>query len=347
MISSQSANIEESPSKSGAIQAVSIVGTGSYLPERIVTNAELEKSVDTTDEWIVTRTGIKERRIAADDQATSDLGAAAARKALADAQIVPDDVDVIVTATLSPDRPFPNTGCAIQANIGAKNAFCFSIEAACSGFLYALEIARQFVATGQVKTALVVACEKMSSVVDWEDRTTCVLFGDGAGAVVLRASDSNGGLQCSVLKSDGTLADLLMVPAGGSRLPASAETVRDHLHYLKMEGREVYRHAVTCMVGAARDALHRCGLQVDDVACVIPHQANSRIIHAVAKRLKIPLDRFIINLDKYGNTSGASVAIALDEAAHSKAIKQGDFVLIIAFGGGFTWGASVIKWDKA
>ncbi|MBN1269776.1 MAG: ketoacyl-ACP synthase III [Kiritimatiellae bacterium] len=328
------------------IRTVSIVGTGSYAPERILTNAELEKIVDTTDEWIVTRTGIRERHIARDDEATSDLAAAAARRALEDAGVKAEDLDMIIVATITPDMPFPNTACLVQNIIGAKKAFCFDIEAACSGFVYALEIGRQFVASGTVETALIIGAEKMSSMTNWKDRSTCVLFGDGAGAAVLQARGAERGIMTTVMGSDGALADLLMVPGGGSRLPASEATIREGKHYLLMEGREVFKHAVTKMTGAAKEALDRCGVAVGDVTLIIPHQANNRIIQAIAQRLDVPGERVYSNVERYGNTSGASIIIALDEAVKAGRLKRHDLLLVVAFGGGFTWGASLLEWYK-
>jgi 3-oxoacyl-[acyl-carrier-protein] synthase-3 len=289
---------------------------------------------------------MKERRIAADGEATSDLAAAAARRALEDARVAPDQLDLIIAATITPDLPFPNTGCLLQHKIGAANAFCMALEAACSGFVYAVEVGRHFVATGAANNVLVVGAEKMSAVLDWKDRSTCVLFGDGAGAVVLRPLGAPRGILASVLGSDGSLSELLQIPAGGSRLPASVETVNARLHYLKMNGREVFRHAVTNMTRAAREALRRCGLGAADVDWVIPHQANMRIITAISERVGIPMARFVVNVEKYGNTSGASVGIALDEAARDGRIRKGDLVMLLVFGGGFTWGAMLLEWDK-
>lgn len=327
-------------------RTVSIVGTGSYVPSRVLTNAELAGRVETSDEWIVTRTGMKERRLAGEDEATSDMGAEAARRALMDAGVRASEVDLLIVATITPDLPFPNTGCLVQSRIGAVNAACMSLEAACSGFVYALDVGRQFVATGAAQTVLVVGAEKMSSILDWTDRTTCVLFGDGAGAAVLRANHAPRGILASVLGSDGTLSDLLKIPAGGSRMPTTERTVRDRQHFLTMNGREVYKHAVTNMTRAARTALARAGLGIGDVRWVIPHQANLRIISAIAERLEAPLDRFVVNVEKYGNTSGASVGIALDEAARDGRLQKGDLVLLLVFGGGFTWGAMILEWWK-
>ena len=327
-------------------RTVSIVGVGSYAPERVLTNAELEKMVDTTDEWIVTRTGISERHIASPEQAASDLGAEAARRAMADAGVKPEDIDMIVVATITPDMGFPNTACFVQNLIGAKRAFCLDIETACSGFLYAMEIGRQFVGSGRVKTALIIGAEKLSSIIDWKDRSTCVLFGDGAGAVILQANGAQRGIMSTVLGADGSLAELLMLPGGGSRNPTSEKTLQDRMHFLKMSGREVFKHAVTKMCEAAKDGIHRAGVTIDDIDWIIPHQANLRIIDAIHNRLDVPREKVVINLHKYGNTSSASVVLALDEAVKDGRIKKGDNILMVAFGGGFTWGAAVVEWDK-
>lgn len=328
------------------MKTVSIIGTGSYVPDRVLTNHDLEKMVETSDEWIRTRTGIVERRIARDDQAASDLGAEAARVALADAGVSAAHVDAIVCATITPDMGFPNTACFIQKAIGAKRAFCFDIEAACSGFIYGLEVGRSLITSGAAQTALVVAAEKISCILDWKDRNTCVLFGDAAGAAVLQIRDAKHGIMASAMGSDGSLAELLMLPGGGSRYPASEKTVREGLHYLKMAGREVFKHAVTNMVQASRDALARSGLTVDDIQWIIPHQANLRIIDAMADRLGAPQEKMVINLQKYGNTSAATIPVALDELARSGKLKKHDHILMVAFGGGFTWGAMVVEWDK-
>lgn len=328
------------------LRTVSIVGTGSYVPSRVLTNAELAGRVETSDEWIVTRTGMKERRLAGEDEATSDMAAEAARRALMDAGVRAEEVDLLIVATITPDLPFPNTGCLVQSRIGAVNAACMSLEAACSGFVYALDVGRQFVATGAAQTVLVIGAEKMSSILDWNDRTTCVLFGDGAGAAVLRANHAPNGILTSVLGADGTLSELLKIPAGGSRMPTTEQTVRDRQHFLTMNGREVYKYAVTNMTRAARTALARAGLEIGDIRWVIPHQANLRIISAIAERMEAPLDRFVVNVEKYGNTSGASVGIALDEAARDGRLQKGDKVLLLVFGGGFTWGAMILEWWK-
>lgn len=329
------------------VKRVSIVGTGSCLPERILTNADLEKMVDTSDEWIRTRTGIRERHIAADDEATSDMSAVAARRALEAAGVSPEEVDVIIVATITPDMPFPATACFVQELIGAKNAFCFDIEAACSGFLYGVEMARGLLISGAVQTALVIGAEKLSGVTDWQDRATCVLFGDGAGAAVLRAGNHGRGIIATTLGSDGALTGLLNIPGGGSRFPASAESLAQRQHYMKMTGNEVFKHAVRCMCDAGTRVLQESGMTMDDVACVIPHQANMRIIRAIASRFgHHSLKKFYVNLERVGNMSGASVPVALDEAVRNGVVKNGDIILFIVFGGGFTWGASLMEWNN-
>ena len=338
-------NAAASSSTLPGIPRAGIVATGSYVPERILTNAELEKLVDTTDEWIVTRTGIRERRIARPDEATSDMAAEAARRALAKAGISAEAVDMIIVATITPDMGFPNTACFVQAKIGAKNAFCFDIEAACSGFVYALHLARPYIGTGSAKTVLVIGAEKISCITDWKDRSLCVLFGDGAGAAVVQAKpDGRGGILASVLCSDGTLSDLLKLPGGGSRHPTTTETLAAGLHYMKMDGRDVFKHAVHSMTDVGRRALAKAGLTVDDMTLIIPHQANLRIVNAIGERLGGKPEQYFINLDRYGNTSAASVILALDEASRAGRLKQGDRVLLVAFGGGFTWGATVLEW---
>lgn len=323
---------------------VAIVGTGSYVPERVLTNFDLEKMVDTTDEWIFTRSGIRERRIARPDEASSDMGAIAARRALEAAGTAPEEVDMIVVATITPDMLFPNTACFVQNLIRARNAFCFDLEAACCGFLYSMEVAEQFISSGAVRTALVIAADKLSAVTDWTDRSTCVLFGDGAGAAVLRAVEDGSGIINTVMGSDGSLTGLLQLPGGGSRTPASPESVERKLHCMKMEGREVFKHAVKAMSDAAQEVLKRAGLTVDDVDCLIPHQANTRIIQAIGERLGIPIGKTFMNLEKYGNMSGASIPVALDEAVRGGRVRKGDIVLLVAFGGGFTWSASLLHW---
>jgi len=325
-------------------RTVSIIGTGSYVPERILTNAELEKMVDTSDDWIVSRTGIKERRMAAADEFTSDLAANAARRAIEQAGIDPDEIDLIIVATVTPDMFFPSTACFVQQKIGAKRAACFDVSAACSGFLYAIEIAQQFITSSTYNTVLVIGADKLSSIVDWTDRNTCVLFGDGAGAAILRNRAGSHGVVYTYMGSDGALTDVLYMPGGGCRFPTSPESLAQKLNTIKMNGKETYKYAVTAMMTAANTALEGAGLKADDLACIIPHQANLRIIEAVAGRMGLPIDRFMVNLDRFGNTSAAAVAIALDEANRTERMKLGDYVLLIVFGGGLTWASSVVQW---
>ncbi len=326
------------------MKKVGILGVGKYLPEKILTNADLEKMVDTSDEWITTRTGIKERRIAAKEEASSDLATKAAKEALKAANLKASNLDLIIVATITPDMPFPATATFVQANLGAKNAFCFDISAACAGFIYAITVAQQFIARGTCKNALVIGAETLSRITDWEDRSTCVLFGDGAGAVVLAETAPTGGILSVYLGSDGTKTGLLQTPGGGSRYPATAATVKDKLHYLKMEGNEIFKVAVTSMAEAAQMALKKAKLKCADVNWIIPHQANLRIINAVAKRLGFVNAKVYLNIEKYGNMSSASTAIALCEAVEEGKIKKGDIVLLDAFGAGLVWGAVIIKW---
>jgi 3-oxoacyl-[acyl-carrier-protein] synthase-3 len=325
-------------------RTVSIIGTGSYVPERVLSNADLEKMVDTTDEWIITRTGIKERRIAAKDEHTSDLATKAARAAIEQAGISVDEIDLIVVATVTPDMFFPATACFVQQKLQAKRAACFDISAACSGFVYGLEIAQQFITSHTYNTILVIGAEKLSTIVDWTDRNTCVLFGDGAGAAILRSRAGSHGVITTYMGSDGDFCDILSMPGGGSRIPTTKENVDQRLNTMKMSGKEVYKQAITAMLTAANTALEQAGLKTEDLACIIPHQANMRIIEAIAGRMNLPVDRFFVNLDRYGNTSAAAVAIALDEANRSGRMKIGDYVLLIVFGGGLTWASSVIQW---
>ncbi len=325
------------------MRKVGIIGVGEYLPKKILTNADLEKMVDTSDEWITSRTGIKERRLAAKNEATSDLAIKAAKAALADAKLKPQDLDLIIVATITPDMSFPAVACLLQSALGAKTAICFDISAACAGFIYAIATAQQFIARGSAKNALVIGAEVLSSVTDWQDRNTCVLFGDGAGAAVL-AEVKSGGIISTYMGSDGSKADLLMLPAGGSRNPASAQTLDKRLHYLKMQGNEVFKLAVTIMAEAAQNALKKAGLECKDIDLVIPHQANIRIIMAMAKKLGLSPDKVYLNIEKYGNMSSASTATALCEAVREGRIKRGDVVLLDAFGAGLVWGACVIKW---
>src|SRR5712692_1327084 len=322
----------------------SITGVGSYLPARILTNTELEKTVDTSDEWITSRTGIKERRLAASDEFTSDLAAEAARRAMENAGVTASQIDLIIVATITPDMPFPSTACLLQQKIGAHRAAAFDLEAACSGFIYALEIAQQFIMSRTYDTVLVVGAEKLSSIVDWEDRNTCVLFGDGAGAAVLQNRANSHGLLTAVMGADGQKAELLFMPGGGSRCPATADSVASRLHYLRMEGKETFKNAVQAMQTAAEESLRRCEIDITRIKCIIPHQANRRIIDAVGERLGAKPEQLFVNLHKYGNTSAASVAIALDEAVSSGRVRRGDLILLVVFGAGLTWGAAVIEW---
>jgi 3-oxoacyl-[acyl-carrier-protein] synthase-3 len=322
----------------------SITAVGSYVPARVLTNADLEKMVDTTDEWILTRTGIRERRLAGEHEYTSDLASAAALRAMAQGNITPEQIDLIIVATITPDMPFPNTACLVQQKIGATRAAALDIEAACSGFIYALEIGQQFIMSRTYETVLVIGAEKLSAIIDWKDRNTCVLFGDGAGAAILQHRPQGHGLLTACMGADGSQAELLCMPGGGSRFPASAETVASGMHYLRMDGKETFKNAVAAMRTAAREALRRCELDISQINCIIPHQANRRIIDAVATRLKAKPEQLFINVEKYGNTSAASVAIALDEAVRSGRIQRGDLVLLLVFGAGLTWASAVIEW---
>jgi 3-oxoacyl-[acyl-carrier-protein] synthase-3 len=324
---------------------VRIAGTGSYVPEKILTNAELADRVDTSDEWIVTRTGIKQRHIAADDEFTSHMATHAARRALEQAGIAPEDLELIIVATITPDTLTPATACYVQQNLGAVGAVAFDISAACSGFLYAMKISKRLISDGAFKNALIIGAEKLSAFVNWEDRSTCVLFGDGAGAAVLtRAEPGQGEILATEMGSDGRLTHLLNIPGGGSACPITTQNAGEHLATLAMLGKEVFKHAVNRMKEAAEKVIERSGLKPEDIACVIPHQANLRIIDAIADRLAVPNDRVFVNLDKYGNTSAAAVAIALDEANRQGRIKPGDRILLVAFGAGLTWASAVIEW---
>ncbi|HBG04025.1 MAG: 3-oxoacyl-ACP synthase [Geobacteraceae bacterium GWC2_58_44] len=321
-----------------------ITGTGSSLPEKVLTNLDLERMVDTSDEWIVTRTGIRERRIASEGEYTSTFASAAALKALEAAGVAAEEIDLIVVGTLTPDYPFPATACIVQQAIKAPNATCFDLSAACSGFIYALATAEKFILSGAAKKALVIGAEVLSRIVDWSDRNTCLLFGDGAGAVVLEAVEGENGVLSTHLHSDGNYWDLLYQKGCGSRHPASQQNLDDRLIYLTMQGNEVFKYAVRAMGEVALEALAANGLTTDDVSLFIPHQANQRIVDSVGKRLSLGADRVYVNLDRYGNTSAASIPIALDEARRAGRIKEGDIVLLSAFGGGLTWGAAALRW---
>jgi 3-oxoacyl-[acyl-carrier-protein] synthase-3 len=325
-------------------RTVSIIGTGSYVPERVLTNRDLEQMVETSDDWIRTRTGIRERRIAAADEATSDMATKAALAAMQQAEVAPEEIDLIVVATVTPDMFFPATACWVQKKIGAVHAACFDISAACSGFLYAMEIAQQFISTHVYNTVLIIGADKLSSIVNWSDRNTCVLFGDGAGAAILRNRADSHGVIATHMGSDGEFTDILFMPGGGSRFPTTPENLHQKLNTIKMLGKETYKQAVTAMTNAADRALEAAGLKYEDIACVIPHQANMRIIEAIAHRMSLPIEKFHVNLEKYGNTSAAAVAIALDEAHRTGRFCIGDYILLVVFGGGLTWASSVIQW---
>lgn len=322
--------------------AIAILGTGSYVPARVMTNDDLSKIVDTSDEWIFTRTGIRERRVAAADECTSDLATAAAQRALADAGLTAKDIDLVIVATITPDLPMPATACIVQKKLGiAAHAACFDLNAACSGFIFALDTAWAMLGSGRYRHALVIGAEKLSSVLDWKDRTTCVLFGDAAGAVVLGPSRTPGtGILGAKLYTEGGYTDLLCIPGGGTSAPASPETPR----VIQMKGREIFKIAVREMEDAARDILEQHGLHADQIDCVIPHQANLRIIDAIAQYLELPLERFFVNLDRYGNTSAASIPLAIDEARRAGRIQPGHTTLLVAFGAGLTYGSALVRW---
>lgn len=324
-----------------------ITGIGSYAPENILTNLDLEKSVDTSDEWIKSRTGISERRIASKNEACSDLAIKASKIALKEAGVKAKDIDLIIVATVTPDMLFPSTACLVQKEIGAKNAFAYDLSAACSGFIYGISIAEQFIKSGRYKNILLIGSDVFSRIVNWNDRSTCVLFGDGAGAVIIEAENGRkkDGILSTHLYSDGHYHDFLFVPGGGSRIPVSEITNDNEKCFIKMKGNEIFKVAVRFMVSAAREAISYNGLAIEDIDLFIPHQANKRIIDAVAKKLKLPEEKIFTNLMKYGNTSAASIPIALDEAVKEKRIKNGDIVLLTAFGAGLTWGSTIIKWS--
>ena len=321
-----------------------IIGIGSYLPDNVVTNTELEKIVDTSNEWIVERTGILSRRTAEKHIGSSDLGAEAAKLAIKNANLKPEDIDMIISASSTPDHTFPATACIIQDKIKATNAAAFDIQAACTGFVYGLITAAQYIMTGLYKNILVVGSEVLSKMVDWQDRNTCVLFGDGAGAVVVSQVET-GGVLSSVLGADGSGASLLELPAGGTREPASFETVENRRHYIKMSGNEVFKFAVKVFEDCTRQVVEKANLTLDEIDYIIPHQANVRIIDAALKRLSFPRNRVMINLDKYGNMSSASIPVALHEAFRTGRIKKGHKVILVGFGAGLTLGATLIDWN--
>ncbi|MFS0869761.1 beta-ketoacyl-ACP synthase III [Paenibacillus xylanilyticus] len=326
------------------LRPVGVIGTGKYVPEKILTNSDLEKMVDTNDEWIVSRTGIKERHIAAPDQATSDLAYEAAMKALESAGMTGSDLDLIIVATITPDSAFPSTACILQDKLGAKGAAAFDLSAACSGFVYGLATATSFIQSGMYNNALVIGADCLSRITDYTDRNTCVLFGDGAGAVVIGEVPEGRGFKSFDLGAEGAGGGLLHLEGGGSRLPASAETVENKKHYIYMNGREVFKFAVRVMGTATDEVLRKAGLERTDVDLFVPHQANIRIIQSAMQRLELPEEKVVVNVDKYANTSAASIPLALVEAAEEGRMKAGDTILMVGFGGGLTWGASVLVW---
>jgi len=322
---------------------IGVLGIGHAIPDKIVTNRDLEKFVETSDEWIRTRTGISERRIAEASTGTSVLASIAAKRALDSAGLRAEDVELLIVGTTTPDMPLPSCACLVQREIKAKNAVCFDISAACSGFIFSLSTAHQYLRSGTFKNALVIGAEQISSFIDWKDRSTCVLFGDAAGAVVLTERPGRGILHTD-LGSDGEFADLITIPGGGSRHPASSQTIEARSHYLKMNGTEVFKLAVRNMVASIEKTIEKSGTRVEDIACIIPHQANMRIIEAVAERLSVDPKKIFVNLEKYGNTSAASVVLALSEANEQKVIRRGDLVLLTTFGAGLVWGSTLIEW---
>lgn len=324
-----------------------ITGLGKYLPERKLTNADLEKMVDTSDEWIRSRTGMKERYLAAPDEPTSHLAIGAASKALANAGVEPEEIDLIIVATVTPDMLFPSTACLVQAGLGAKRAAGFDLEAACPNFVYACAVGAQFIATGMYDCVLAVGADTLSKIIDWDDRNTCVLFGDGAGAAVLQPGRADYGFLSFVLGTDGSGADFLKIPAGGSRCPASRESVANRQHTIYMNGNEVYKFAVRAMPDAALESLFRAGLSPEDVDLLVPHQANLRIIEAARKRIGLPPEKVFVNIEKYGNISGASIPVALTEAVEQGRVCDGSIVVLTAFGAGYTWGACTLRWAGA
>jgi len=328
---------------SGSQRRSVILGTGSEVPSRVVTNRDLEKMVDTSDEWITVRTGIKERRILEEGKGNADMAFQAARRALDDAGVEAKDLDAIIMGTVSADYPFPSSACVLEDLLGARNAFSFDVGAACSGFINALSVADLYVRSGKINKALVVGSDTLSRFLNWEDRGTCILFGDGAGAVVLGAAENGRGILSTKLRTDGSYVKTLYVPAGGSLKPARPETVRNNEHTISMNGKEVFKIAVRSMEEISRQALEEAGITIGQVSLVVPHQANKRIIVALAERLGVPMEKIMVNLDKYGNTSAASIPVALDEAKRQGRIKPGDIVLMNAFGAGFAWGAAVIR----
>ena len=326
-------------------RSVGILATGSYTPERVLSNFDLEKIVDTSDEWIVSRTGIRERRISSAEQASSDLAFEAAKRALEKANISAEQLDMIIVATVTPDMMFPSTACILQEKLGAKRAAALDVSAACTGFLYGITTATQFITTGMYKYVLVVGVETLSKITNYKDRNTCVLFGDGAGAALIGEVNEGFGFQSFELGADGSGGPLLCQPAGGSRIPASSESVENDLHYLAMAGGEVFKFAVRVMNSATEAVLTKAGITKEEIDLLVPHQANKRIIDAAVQRFGLSEEKVAINLDRYGNMSSASIPVALDEAVQAGRVKEGDHIVLVGFGGGLTWGASLLKWS--
>lgn len=326
------------------MQRSRIIGTGAYAPSRVLTNFDLEKMVNTSDEWIMERTGIKERRVAAEDEATSDLSIKAANNAIEMAGIKPEAIDIIIVGTVTPDMFFPSTASIVQNKIGAKNAVAFDISAACSGFIYALSIADQFIKSGTYKTALVIGAEVLSRMIDWSDRNTCVLFGDGAGAAILQADNGERGILSTHLHTDGSMWDFLYTPGGGSRYPLSHQVIDDKLIYMRMKGNETFKVAVKSLEAVVIEALEYNNLKPSDINWIIPHQANLRIIQSIVKRLEMPMEKVVLNIERFGNTSAASVPMALDEAVRDGRVKKNDIIIFEAFGAGLTWASALLRW---
>lgn len=325
-------------------QRASITGIGSFLPGKVLTNYDLEKIVDTSDDWIIQRTGIKERRIVEEGVITSDLAAQASIRAMEDAGVSPKDLDLIITSTITPDHFFPATSCYIQQKIGATRASAFDILAACAGFIYALSIGRSFVDSGAMKTVLVIGAECLSKITDYTDRKTCVLFGDGAGAVIIQKSSAKHEILDTKLAADGSQADVLVMPGGGSKYPATLESVQQQMHYIKFKGKEVFKLAINNITNLIYETIEKNGLKLSDIDLIIPHQSNLRIIEATMEKIGLPMEKAFVNIDKYGNTSSASIPIAIDEARKEGRLKKGNIIMLVAFGGGLTWGSSIIRW---
>lgn len=329
-----------------SVDYVGIAGIGSYIPPKIITNDDISKLVDTSDEWIVERTGIRERRVVDKDTSTSDIATIAAKRVLQDGGISPEEIDLILVATVTPDMAFPSTACIVQKSIGAANAAAFDISVGCAGFIYGLSIGASFIRSGAYKKVLIIGAETLSKIVNWEDRNTCILFGDGAGACILERCEEGYGFLSFDLGADGTDGNLLTMPAGGSRLPASYETVSNNLHTIKMDGREVFKFAVRIMEKTSLNVLNKANITLDELDYLVPHQANIRIIDSASRKIGITPDKVYVNLDRYGNMSSGSIPVALDEAYRNSLLKTGDMILLVAFGAGLTWGSTLLKWNK-